>query len=331
MAEQRNKLAVPGIAVLALLLAIACGASAQSYPERPISFVVPFAAGGATDALARQFAERMARNARQPIIVENIAGAGGTIGAARVAKARADGYTYLIGHMGYMAAATGLYKDLPYDPVKDFEAVARFPDTPMVLVCGRNGRFDSIGSMIDFAKKNPTQVNMGNAGIGSAGHLVAALFAHALKASVTHVSYKGNAPAIIDIISGRIDCMFDQSNTALPQVRGEKLMALASTSKERLSQMPNVPTMVESGLAGFEAATWYGIYAPKGTAAEAIAWAHARFTDAMQDAQFTGKLVEQGYVLLASELTTAAALTEHTRKEGSLWRKVISEAGIAPN
>jgi tripartite-type tricarboxylate transporter receptor subunit TctC len=322
---------IAGKAVLTLLLAIPCGASAQTYPERPISFVVPFAAGGATDALARQFAERMARNANQSIIVENIAGAGGTVGAARVAKARPDGYTYLIGHMGYMAAATGLYKQLPYDPVHDFEAVARFPDTPMVLVCGRNGRFDSIRSMIEFAKKNPAQVNMGNAGVGSAGHLVAALFANALKANLTHVSYKGNAPAIIDIISGRIDCMFDQSNTALPQVRGEKVIALASTSKERLPQMPNVPTLVESGLAGFEAATWYGIYAPKGTPGEAINWVHGRFRDAMQDAQFTGKLVEQGYVLLGPELTSPGALSDHTRREGSLWRKVISDAGIPLN
>lgn len=320
-----------GKVVVAVLLAMCCTAFAQAYPERPISFVVPFAAGGATDALARQFAERMARNAKQPIIVENVAGAGGTVGAARVAKAKPDGYTYLIGHMGYMAAATGLYKQLPYDPVQDFEPVARFPDTPMVLVCGRSGRFNSIGSMIEFARKNPGQVNMGNAGVGSAGHLVAALFASALKADVTHVSYKGNAPAITDVMSGRIDCMFDQSNTALPQVRGEKVVAFATTSKERLAQMPNVPTMVESGLAGFEAATWYGIYAPKGTPREQINWLHARFREAMDDAQFTLKLAEQGYMLLKPELTSPEALASHTRSEGTLWRKVIADAGIPLN
>lgn len=320
-----------GRVVVAVLFAIPCGAFAQAYPERPITFVVPFAAGGATDALGRQFAERMGRNAKQSIIVENIAGAGGTVGAARVAKARPDGYTFLVGHMGYMAAATGLYKQLPYDPVQDFEPVARFPDTPMVLVCGRSGRFNDIGSMIAFAKKNPGQVNMGNAGVGSAGHLVAALFASALKADVTHVSYKGNAPALTDVMSGRIDCMFDQSNTALPQVRGDKVAAFATTSKERLPQMPKVPTMVESGLAGFEAATWYGIYAPKGTPREHIKWLHARFRDAMDDAQFTGKLVEQGYVLLKPDLTSPEALASHTRSEGSLWRKVISDAGIPLN
>ena len=315
----------------AALVALPLVASAQAYPERPISLVVPFAAGGATDALARHFAERMARGAKQSIIVENIAGAGGTVGAARVAKARPDGYTYLVGHMGYMAAATGLYKQLPYDPVQDFEAVARFPDTPMVLVCARGGRFGDIGSMIAFARRNPAQANIGNAGVGSAGHLVAALFAGAVRAEVTHVSYKGNAPALTDVMSGRIDCLFDQSNTALPHVRGGKVAALATTSKERLALMPEVPTLAESGLAGFEAATWYGIYAPKGTPREHLRWLHARFTEAMEDAQFTGKLVEQGYVLLRPELTGPEALASHTRSEGSLWRKVIADAGIPPN
>jgi tripartite-type tricarboxylate transporter receptor subunit TctC len=315
----------------ALALAAPLAALAQAYPERPISFVVPFAAGGATDALARQFAERMSRSAKQSIIVENVPGAGGTVGAARVAKARPDGYTLLIGHVGYMAAAVGMYKQLPYDPVQDFDAVARFPDTPMVLICDRNGRLKSIGAMMDFAKQNPGKVNIGNAGVGSAGHLVAALFAAALKVNVTHISYKGNAPALTDIIGGQIDCMFDQSNTALPQVRGEKVIALATTAKERLPQMPDVPTLHESGLPGFEAATWYGIYAPKGTPREAINWLLGQFREAMQDSAFTGKLVEQGYVLIAAELTGPEALASHTRKEVGVWKKVIADAGIPPN
>src|SRR5688572_29425498 len=151
-----------GKAVVAVLLAMPCAAFAQAYPERPISFVVPFAAGGATDTMARQFAERMGRGARQPIIVENVAGAGGTVGAARVAKAKPDGYTFLVGHMGYMAAAPGLYKQLPYDPVQDFEAVARFPDTPLVLICGRNNKLNNIRALTDFARANPGRVNFGN-------------------------------------------------------------------------------------------------------------------------------------------------------------------------
>ena len=317
-------------AFFATLLCAPPAASAQ-YPDRPITFVVPFAAGGATDTLARNFAERMSRGTRQPIIIENVAGAGGTVGAARVAKARPDGYTFLVGHLGYMAAAPGLYRQLAYDPVQDFDAVARFPDTPMVLICGRENRLASIRSLMDYARAHPGKVNIGNAGVGSTGHLVAALFASAMKTEVTHVAYKGNAPALTDIIAGRVDCMFDQSNTALPQVRGERVVALAATSRERLPQMPTVPTLGESGLAGFEAATWYGIYAPKGTDRACIHWVNAQFNEAMNDAAFVGKLVEQGYVLVKPELRGPEALAAHTRSEVDLWKKVISAAGIPPN
>jgi tripartite-type tricarboxylate transporter receptor subunit TctC len=320
---------------LALFAGIAVFASpatfGQAYPDRPVTFVVPFAAGGATDTLARQFAERMARGARQPIIVENVAGAGGTVGAAKVAKAKADGYTLLVGHVGYMAAAPGLYKQLSYDPVRDFDAIARFPDTPMVLICGRGGPHQRIESLVDFARRHPGKINVANAGVGSAGHLVAALVASALKIDVVHVSYKGNAPALTDILAGQVDCMFDQSNTALPQVRGGKVVALAVTSKERIAQMPEVPTFSEGLLPGFEAATWYGIYAPKGTPREAVAWLVARFDEAMQDTGFTSKMVEQGYVLIPPELRGPDALGAHTRKEVDLWRKVITDAGIPPN
>jgi tripartite-type tricarboxylate transporter receptor subunit TctC len=306
-------------------------ALAQGYPERPVTLVVPFAAGGATDTLARQFAERMARGSRHPLVVENVAGAGGTVGAARVAKAKPDGYTLLVGHVGYMAAAPGLYKQLPYDPVKDFDAVARFPDTPMVLIAAANGAHQRAASLVDFARRNPGKLNVANAGVGSAGHLVAALFAAALKIDVVHVSYKGNAPALTDILAGQVDCMFDQSNTALPQVRGGKVVALAATSRERIPQMPEVPTLAENLLPGFEATTWYGLYAPKGTPREALAWLVARFEETMQDAPFTAKLVEQGYVLLPAEQRGPEALGAHTRRQVELWGKVISDAGINAN
>jgi tripartite-type tricarboxylate transporter receptor subunit TctC len=273
----------------------------------------------------------MSKGARQPIIVENVAGAGGTVGAAKVAKARPDGYTFLVGHVGYMAAAPSLYKQLSYDPVKDFEAVVRFPDTPMVLVCGRNHRLGNVRSLIDFARANPGKLNFGNAGVGSAGHLTAAMFASEARAQLTHVAYKGNAPAVTDIMGGSIDCMFDQSNTALPHVRGEKVSAFATTSKERIPQMPQVPTLAESGLAGFEAATWYGIYAPKGTPREAIQHAVAQFQDAMNDTAFMSKLVEGGYVMIPADQRGPEALATHTRSEVERWKKVVNDAGIPPN
>lgn len=318
------------LVAVVVLACVLCGSAHAQYPERPVTFVVPFAAGGATDTLARQFADRMGRGTAQPIIVENVAGAGGTVGAARVAKAKPDGHTFLIGHVGYMAAAAGLYKQLAYDPARDFDAVARFPDTPMVLIASSSGRYPKLEALVDAARKKPGSVNVANAGVGSAGHLVAALFATALNLDVAHIAYKGNAPALTDILGGQVDCMFDQSNTALPQVRGGKIVALATTAKKRLPQMPEVPTVDETLLPGFEAATWYGIYAPRGTPREAIAYMVARFNDAMQDEAFTSRLVADGYVLVAPEARGPEALAAHTQREIVRWKKVIGDAGIAP-
>lgn len=306
-------------------------ALAQSYPARAVTFVVPFAAGGATDVLARQFAERMARTFGQGMVIENVAGAGGTVGAARVAKAKPDGYTFLIGHMGYMAAAVGLYAKLPYDPVQDFDAVARFPDTPLVLIAGRGAGLGDIRGLIERAKQNPGKLNFANAGVGSTGHLVAALFASTAGIDITSISYKGNAPAIVDIMGGQVHAMFDQSNTALPHVKAQKVLALAITSRQRLPQMPEVPTLHEIGLTGFEAATWYGIYGPKGTPRSAIERVYAQFTEAMQDKGFIGRLAEEGYQLLDPSLTTGQALAAHTRLEIDRWKKVIAEAKIPVN
>jgi tripartite-type tricarboxylate transporter receptor subunit TctC len=316
---------------IALLVGFSMTAHGQPYPARPVSLVVPFAAGGATDVLARQFAERMSRGFGQTIIVENVAGAGGTVGAARVAKAGPDGYTLLVGHMGYMAAAVGLYSKLPYDPVQDFDAIARFPDTPLVLIVGRTSGLNDIRGLIAEARQNPGKINFGNAGVGSTGHLVAALFASVARIEVTFVAYKGNAPAVTDIMGGRIHGMFDQSNTALPLVRGQKVLAIGITSRQRMPQMPDVPTMQETGLPGFEAATWYGIYAPKGTPRPVIDRVHAQFTETMRDNAFTSKLVEQGYQLLDPSLTGPQALAAHTKAEVERWKKVITDAKIPVN
>ncbi|HZZ92223.1 MAG TPA: tripartite tricarboxylate transporter substrate-binding protein [Usitatibacter sp.] len=314
--------------VAAAALAATGLAARAAYPDHSITWVVPFAPGGATDTLARQFAERMSRGEPQSIVVENVPGAGGTVGAAKVAKSKPDGYTFLMGHVGYMAAAPSLYRNLAYDPVRDFDAVVRFPDTPMVLECGKGRPMGDIASLMAYARANPGKVTFANAGVGSAGHLVAALFATAAGATVVHVPYKGNAPALTDIIGGRVDCMFDQSNTAMPQVKGNAVLAFAVTSPKRIPQMPAVPTLDESGLTGFEAATWYGIYAPHGAPPEAIRWLVARFNEAMADAAFTARLVEQGYVLVPADERGPEALAAHTKREVERWKKVIETAGI---
>jgi tripartite-type tricarboxylate transporter receptor subunit TctC len=239
-----------------ILLASSFAACAQPWPARPVTWIVPFTAGGPTDAIARNVADKISKNIGQQVIIENVGGGGGTIGAAKAAKATADGYTLLVGNLGYMAAAPSLYPKLAYDPVKDFEPVFRFPDTPLVLLVPQASPYRTAGDLIAFAKQNPGKLNFGHAGTGSTSHLVAELFAHKAGINITLMPYKGAAPAMTDLLAGQVDAMFDQTNTALPQVRGGRIRAIALTSPQPIPQFPDVPTLADKALPGFEAATW---------------------------------------------------------------------------
>lgn len=304
-------------------------ASAQDvYPNKPLTWVVPFAAGGPTDALARHIAERVARELGQPVVIDNSPGAGGTVGAAKVARARNDGYTFLVGHMGYMGAAPALYKKLSYDPVKDFEGVFRFPDTPLVLMVRPNHPAKDIAGLIDFAKQNPDKVFISNAGVGSSSHLIAALVASSAGVKVTMVPYKGAGPALIDVIGGQIDGIFDQTNTALPQITEGKVRPLAVTSRVRLPQLKGVPTLSESILPGFEASTWYGIYAPKGTPKPILDKVQNAYLKVMKDKAYTGKMAEQAIQMLPADQYTGEALARHTESEVARWRAVAARSGL---
>jgi tripartite-type tricarboxylate transporter receptor subunit TctC len=278
--------------------------------------------------MARMIAERVAKQLGQSVIIENVPGAGGTIGATKVARAKPDGYTLLVGHVGYMAAAPSLYPKLPYDPVKDFEPVFRFPDTPMVLVVNKDSQAKDLKAFLELAKKQPSKLTLGNAGTGSTSHLVAALFASAAGIKVTLVPYKGAGPALNDVMGGQIDGMFDQSNTILPQLGGGRVSAIAVTSRQRLPQLPNVPTVQEGGVKGFEAATWYGIYAPKGTPRAAIDRLADAYAKVMADKEFTTRMQEQGIQLLPADQYGPAAFGKHTAAEVDKWREVITKAGI---
>lgn len=258
------------IATLAAVVAVLPIGAQAAYPERPITWIVPFAAGGPTDAMARNIAHRLSQELNESILIENAPGAGGTIGAAKASRAPADGYTFLVGHIGYMAAAPSLYSNLRYDPVKDFDAVFRFPDTPLVLLTGERSNFKSTEELIEHAKKNPGSLNFGTAGVGSTSHLVAAMFAASAGIKIQTVAYRGAGPALNDLMGGQVEAMFDQTNTALPQTSGGKVKALALTSSERMPQFPGVPTMKEGAIPDFQVSTWYGLYAPKGTPEEAI-------------------------------------------------------------
>lgn len=313
---------------IAALLA-AASVHAQNWPTRPITWIVPFAAGGPTDALARTIADRVSREVGQSIIIENTPGAGGTIGAGKAARAPADGYTMLVGHMGYMGAAPALYKKLPYDPVKDFAPVFRFPDTPMVLMVRKDHPAKDVKALVDYGKQNPGKLFISNAGMGSTSHLIAAMFASSAGIKVSLVPYKGAGPALIDVIGGQVDGMFDQTNTALPQITEAKVRPLAVTSARRVAQLKDVPTLAETVAPGFEAATWYGIYAPKGTAPAAVEKMQQAYLKVMKDKAFTDRLSAQAIQMLREDQYTASALGKHTEAEIARWKVLAAKANIS--
>jgi tripartite-type tricarboxylate transporter receptor subunit TctC len=317
------------VAAAAALLLASQFAQAQAWPAKSLTWIVPFSAGGPTDAMARDIADKVGKQIGQSIIVENAAGAGGTIGATKASKANPDGYTFLVGHMGYMGAGPSLYKKLAYDPVKDFEAVFRFPDTPLVLLVGKSSPYKNAAELIAAAKANPKKINFGNAGIGSTSHLIAALFEARAGIDVTPVSYKGAAPALNDLIGGQVDAMFDQSNTALPQVQGGRLTAIALTSLAPMPQQyPGVAPLAEKTIPGFEAATWYGLYAPKGTPKDIVQRMHQAYTLALTDKAWTSRMASQGIQLLPEAQYTPDAFAKHTAAEVERWRKVVADAKI---
>lgn len=309
--------------------ALPLSAHAADYPSQPLTWVVPFAAGGPTDAMARNIANRVSQELKQTILVENVGGAGGTIGATRVARAKPDGTTFLVGHVGYMAAAASLYKKLPYDPVQDFEAVFRFPDTPLVMMVGAASPHKTVEELIAYGRANPGKLNFSNAGVGSTSHLVAAMFAAKAGIEVTPVAYKGAGPALNDLMGGQVDAMFDQTNTALPQTRGDKVRALGLTSAERMPLFPGVPTIADSAIPGFQVSTWYGIYAPKGTPRPMIDTLYRAYEQALRDEAFTQRMTEQGIQLLPADAYGPDAFARHTADEVVRWRAVVQEAGIS--
>ena len=321
-------------ALLTMILAAGCAslspAQAENYPNKPITWIVPFAAGGPTDSLARLMADRVGRELGQSIIVENTPGAGGTIGAARAAQASPDGYTMLVGHFGYMAAAPSLYTKLRYDPVKDFKGIFRFPDTPMVLLVNAQTPYHSLQDLLSAARAQPGALNIANAGVGSASHLTAALFAQSANIDVQGIPYRGGGQALTDVMGGQADAIFDQTNTVMGLAGSDKVRPLAQTSPTRSKQLPDLPTVAEAGVPGFEAQTWYGLYAPAGTPQVAADRVFEAYRNALTDPDFQKALFKQGLQSLPDSEYTGTALERHTQAEIEKWRKVISNAGIQP-
>jgi putative tricarboxylic transport membrane protein len=313
--------------LLAILFALAPSmAQAQTYPDRTITMVVPFAAGGPTDTVARLVGEAMSKDLGQQVIVENVGGAGGTLGAARVAKAEPDGYTLLLHHIGMATLAT-LYRKLPFNALEDFEYIGLVTDVPMVLVARKDFEPADLKQLIDYVKANKDKVTYANAGIGAASHLCGMLFMSSIETPLTTVPYKGTGPALTDLIGGQVDFMCDQSTNTSNQIKAGEIKAYATTTKERLPNLPDVPTAAEAGLPQLEVTVWHGAYAPKGTPKEVIDRLSQSLKTALKDETVVQRLAELGTAPVPEDQATPEALKQKLASEIERWRPIITAAG----
>lgn len=315
------------MAALAAATTLAAPATAQDYPDRQITMVVPFAAGGPTDTVARLVAEKMSADLGQQIVVENIGGAGGTLGAANVAKAEPDGYTVLLHHIGMATAAT-LYRSLPYDTLNAFEYVGLVTEVPMVVTARKDFEPADFPAFVDYVKGNADKLTMANAGIGAASHLCGMLLMQALDAPMVTVPYKGTGPAMTDLLGGQVDIMCDQTTNTTQQIKAGTIKAYAVTTPERLPLFPDLPTAAESGFKDMQFAIWHGIYTPKGTPAEVNARLSQSLQTALADPGVVSAMADLGTVPSSAADATPEALKAKLESEIARWKPVIESAGV---
>ena len=318
------------LAVAIALFAAAFGARAEdAYPSHPITMVVPFAAGGPTDILGRVVAQAIGPTLGQSIIVEDVTGAGGTIGAAKVARAAPDGYTMVMGNLGTHAASVGIYKSLAYDPRKDFEPVILVASTPMVLVTRKTLAVHSLDEVVAWAKANKGKATMGSAGVGSISHLTLLLFNHLTGAGLTHVPYRGLSEATNDLLGGQIDTLFDQVVTATPHIANDSENAIVVTIPTRASSIPKVPSANEAGLPKLQTVAWSALFMPKGTPKPIVERINTAVQKAMQDPAISKRLAEIGADIPAPDQRSPEALGHLVSAEIDKWVPLIKDAGIS--
>jgi tripartite-type tricarboxylate transporter receptor subunit TctC len=310
--------------------AVPFGAMAQAYPTKPITVVVPFSAGGPTDALARILCQRMSEALGQQMIVENVGGAGGTIGVVKVARAAPDGYTLSFTHMGTLAVNIALYKSLPYDSQKDFEPVGLGGTNPMVLVTKKDLPAKTFAEFLAYVKANEKKVQYGMAGIGAASHLGGLMLNSMMKVDVLEIPYKGTGPALNDLVSGQFDYMVDQAVNVLPQIQSGNIKALGVSTLKRLPQLPNVPTIDEAGLKGYEVTIWNGFFAPKGTLKEIVAKLNQALVTAVNDEKVRVRLTELAVELPSAQEVTPEALRDQLKASIDKWVPAVRAAGVKP-
>ena len=301
-------------------------ALAQAYPTKPVTIIVPFAAGGTTDILARIIGQALTAELGQSVVVDNRAGAGGNIGGQAAAKAAPDGHTLFMGTVGTHAINASLYKKMPFDPVKDFAPLTRVANVPNLLVANPAQPYKSVKDLIAYAKANPGKVNFGSSGNGSSIHLSGELFKSLAKVDMQHAPYKGSAPAVTDLLGNQIGIMFDNMPSAIQHVRSGSLVPLAVTTAKRSPELPNVPTIAEAGVPGYEATSWFGMFAPAGTPAPVLAKLNAAIVKVLAQPDVKKKINEQGAEVYSETPEQFAAFIQ---AESVKWGKVVKESGAS--
>ena len=315
------------IAVLALAGSLPAGA--QEFPSRPITIIVPYAPGGSTDVLGRTLAEAMSKELKTPVILENVGGAGGTIGTARAAKSTPHGYTLLFHNMGH-AAAPWLYRSLPYDPQNDFEPLGLVADVPMILVAKKNLPPRNLEELIAHVRSQKDKVAFAHAGNGSTTHLCSVLLMSTIQVQMTSVPYRGTGPALQDLISGQVDLLCDQPVATTGHLKSGLIKAYAIANKTRIPSLPDVPTFREAGMPGFEIEVWHGLYAPKGTPAAVIDRLVEALQIALRDPALVQRFAGLGTAPVEQSRINPRALRLHVKAEVDRWGPILKKAGVNP-
>jgi tripartite-type tricarboxylate transporter receptor subunit TctC len=308
------------------LLALATSAAAQQYPTRNVTMIVPYAAGGPTDTVARVTAQAMSKPLGQSVIVENRPSAGGILGPEQVKNAKPDGYTILIHHIG-MATTPTLYRKLRYNPLNDFEYIGLINEVPMTVIGKSSLPAKDMKELVAYIKANKDKVTYAHAGIGAASHLCGMLFMSAIQTEVLTVPYKGTAPAMNDLLGGQVDFMCDQTTNTTSQIKSGKVKAYGITSAKRAASLPDVPTMQEGGVKGAEVGIWHGLYAPKGTPKPVLDRLVAALQEALKDADVRKRFADLGAETFPADKQTPAALQAHLKSEIDKWAPLIQKAG----
>jgi len=300
--------------------------SAQKYPDKVITIVVPFTAGGPTDTVGRLIAHPMTTALKQQVIIENIGGAGGTIAASRVARSAPDGYTLLLHHIG-MSTAPTLYRKLPYNPLTDFEPIGLINEVPMTLIARRDFPPKDLKELISYVKANKDKVTYANAGIGAASHLCGMLFMTSIQTDLTTVPYKGTADVIKDLLGGQVDFTCDQTTNTTSQIKADKVKVYGVTTKKRLASLPKIPTVDEAGLKGFEVSVWHALYAPKATPKPVIDTLTKALQVALKDKVVKERFADLGTEPIEEKRATPEVLRAHLKAEIDKWAPIIKKAG----